>query len=86
VWAVDSVRRWWTLQVAVMWTIQNGFMDDVPVERIGECQDKLTDFLTTRKPELLAKISQQQKLDDALIAELKAAAGQFKQTFDVRHA
>src|SRR5229473_136377 len=69
------------VQVAVMWTVQNGFMDDVPVERIRECQDKVTEFLTTHKPELLAKIAREKKLDDALTAELKAAATQFKQTW-----
>src|SRR6266446_5977078 len=74
------------VQVAVMWTVQNGFMDDVPVERIRECQDKVTEFLTTHKPELLAKIAREKKLDDALTAELKAAATQFKETFATSHA
>jgi F-type H+-transporting ATPase subunit alpha len=74
------------VQVAVMWAVQNGFMDDVPVERVRECQDKLTDFLATRKPELLLKIAREKKLDDALTAELKDAAGQFKQTLGSGHA
>src|SRR3989475_2031183 len=26
------------VQVAVMWTVQNGYLDDVPVERVKECQ------------------------------------------------
>ena len=46
------------VQVAVIWAVQNGYMDDVPVERVKEFQAKLTDFLTTRKAELLAKIAQ----------------------------
>ena len=40
------------VQVVVLWAIQNGYMDAVPVERIKEFQDKLTDFLTLRKAEL----------------------------------
>ncbi len=67
------------VQVAVMWVVQNGYMDDVPVERVRECQAKLTDFLTARKAELLSRIGREKKLDDALTAELKAAAEQFKQ-------
>jgi F-type H+-transporting ATPase subunit alpha len=67
------------VQVAVMWVVQNGYMDDVRVERVRECQAKLTDFLTARKAELLARIGRERKLDDALTAELKAAAEQFKQ-------
>jgi F-type H+-transporting ATPase subunit alpha len=54
-------------------------MDDVPVERVRECQAKLTDFLTARKAELLARIGREKRLDEALTAELKAAAEQFKQ-------
>src|SRR5574342_240078 len=33
------------VQVAVIWAAQNGYVDDVPVERIKECQAKLTGFL-----------------------------------------
>jgi F-type H+/Na+-transporting ATPase subunit alpha len=69
------------VQVAVMWVVQNGYVDDVPVERVRECQAKLTDFLTARKAELLARIGREKKLDEALTAELKAAAEQFKQGF-----
>ena len=66
------------IQVAVLWVVQNGYVDDVPVERIKEYQSGLTDFLSTRKIELLKKISKQGALGDALIAELKAIADQFK--------
>src|SRR3954462_9965677 len=67
------------VQVAVTWAVQNGYMDDVPVERVRECQARLTDFLTTRKSELLATIGREKALSDALTAELKSAAEQFKQ-------
>ena len=67
------------VQVAVMWVVQNGYLDDVPVERIRECQAKLTDFLTTRKAELLATIGREKAIGDALTADLKSAAEQFKQ-------
>src|SRR5215468_1531481 len=36
-------------QVAVLWAVQNNFFDDVPVDKIKDCQNKMTDFLTTRK-------------------------------------
>ena len=61
------------VQVAVLWAVQNGFMDDVPVDKVKDFQAKLTDFLTTRKAELLAKIRKEKALSDALTAELKAA-------------
>jgi len=45
------------VQVAVIWAVQNGFVDDVPVERVKEFQTGLTEFLTTQKSGLLAKIA-----------------------------
>ncbi len=68
-------------QVAVIWAVQNGYMDDVPVERIKEFQTKLTEFLSTRKPELLDKIAREKALSTDLTAEVKAATDQFKQTW-----
>ena len=68
-------------QVAVIWAVQNGYMDDVPVERIKEFQTKLTEFLNTRKPELLDRIAREKALSPDLTAEGKAATDQFKQTW-----
>ncbi len=69
------------VQVAVLWTVQNAFMDDVPVEKIKDFQAKMTDFLTSRKPQLMDGIRKKKALDDALTAELKAAVAEFKQTY-----
>src|SRR6202030_3830676 len=60
------------LQVAVLWAMQNGFIDPVPVERVKEFQNKLQDFLETRKESLLASIRQKKQLDAELEANLKA--------------
>ena len=68
-------------QVATIWVIQNGYTDTVPLERVKEFQKKLVDFLSTRKAELLKKIASEKKLSDALTAELKAAADEFKETW-----
>jgi F-type H+-transporting ATPase subunit alpha len=53
----------------------------IEVDRIKEFQGKLTEFLSTRKAELLGKIAQEKALSAALTAELKAAADQFKDTW-----
>jgi F-type H+/Na+-transporting ATPase subunit alpha len=65
-------------QVAVLWMVQNGHMDDVPVERIKDFQRRLTEFLTTAKTSLLTKIGQDKALSDELANQLKAAAAEFK--------
>src|SRR5471030_2876154 len=43
-------------QVAVLWAMQNGHMDSVPVEKVKQFQIKLQDYLRTRKEILLALI------------------------------
>jgi len=53
----------------------------VPVDRVKEYQTGLTEFLTTRKPLLLQKITQEKALSPGLTDELKAAAEQFKETW-----
>src|SRR5216110_573948 len=67
-------------QAAVLWTAQNGYFDDVAVEKIKDCQNKLTEYLTTRKSALMGKVAKEGALSDALTAELKAAVLEFKQT------
>jgi F-type H+/Na+-transporting ATPase subunit alpha len=68
-------------QVAIIWAVQNGYVDDVPVERIKEFQTRLTEFLSTRKPELLQDIAREKALSPALTAMVKAAIDQFKETW-----
>jgi F-type H+-transporting ATPase subunit alpha len=69
------------VQVAVLWAVQNNFMDDVAVDKIKDFQAKLTEFLTTRKSELMSKLQKEKAVSDALGAELKAAVTEFKQTY-----
>ena len=69
------------VQVGVIWAVQNGYVDDVPVERIKEFQAGWTEFLTTRKADLLGKIAAEKALSKELTDALKAAADQFKQTW-----
>jgi len=67
------------VQVAVIWAMQNGYLDQVPVPRVKEFQTRFTEFLATRKGELLAKIEKEKALSDALTADLKTVADEFKQ-------
>ncbi len=69
------------IQVAVIWAVQNGYLDKVPVGRVKAFQNDWTDFLVTRKADLLRKIVQQKALNAELTAELKAAADQFASTW-----
>ena len=67
------------VQVAVIWAVQNGYVDQLPVDKVKQFQTELTDFLMTRKRDLLDRIWKEKALSEALKAELKAAADQFVQ-------
>ena len=69
------------VQVAVLWGVQNGYFDDVPVDKVNDCQRKMTDYLVNRKGALMSQIAKEKALNDALTADLKAAVTEFKQTY-----
>src|SRR5271166_1673589 len=58
------------MQVVVLWSSQNNFVDDVAVDKIKDFQAKLVDFISTRKAELLGKIRNEKAISDAIAAEL----------------
>ena len=68
-------------QAIILWTMQNGLLDDVDVEKVKDFQNKITDFLNTRKPALLEKVRTEKAINDALAAELRAAVTEFKQSY-----
>jgi F-type H+-transporting ATPase subunit alpha len=69
------------IQAVILWTMQNGLLDDVAVEKVKDFQSKITDFMNTRKPAVLEKIRTEKAINDALAAELKAAVNEFKQSY-----
>ena len=68
-------------QVTVLWAMKNGYLDDVPVDRVKEFQKKLQEYLTTRKADVLAGIRDKKALDKENEPVLKSAVEEFKQTF-----
>jgi F-type H+-transporting ATPase subunit alpha len=68
-------------QSAVLWMMQNGYLDDVPADRVKEFQNKFQEFLVTRKASVLTAIRTKKQFDKELEVEIKAAADDFKQSF-----
>ncbi len=69
------------IMVTTLWSMQNGFMDDVAVDKIKDFQLKLQDFFGTRKDAVLAKIRDKGAIDDDITTDLKAALAEFKSTY-----
>jgi F-type H+/Na+-transporting ATPase subunit alpha len=65
-------------QVAVLWAMQNGYLDSVPVDKVKQFQIKLQEYMRTRKESVLITIAAKGALDQELEADLKAALEEFK--------
>ena len=69
------------LQAAVLWAMQKGYLDPIPVDRVKEFQLKLQEFLSTRKEEVLNKILAKKQFDEEVEKDLTAALDEFKVIF-----
>jgi F-type H+-transporting ATPase subunit alpha len=66
------------MEVAVLWSMQNGHFDDVAVDRVKECQNALEEYLTNRKADLLLLIAAEKALTDGVTEGLNQALADFK--------
>jgi F-type H+-transporting ATPase subunit alpha len=67
-------------EVAILFAAVNGFVDDVPVEKVRAFETQLFDFMDTRKPEINAEIKEKMILSGELEAKMREAITEFKQT------
>jgi F-type H+-transporting ATPase subunit alpha len=68
-------------QVAILWVVTNGYLDDVPTARIKDFEGRFYRFLETEHPAVLETLASKPELTDDIVAKLKDAATTFKQTF-----
>ncbi|MGA8659829.1 MAG: F0F1 ATP synthase subunit alpha [Chthoniobacterales bacterium] len=66
------------VEVALLFAMQKGYFDDVPVDKVKDCQLKLKEYFQTRKEELLQEILNKLAIDKELEAKLHAAIKDFK--------
>jgi F-type H+-transporting ATPase subunit alpha len=65
------------VQVVLLWAVQNGYLDRVNVARVKEYQQRLTEYLMSSAPDLLARIAAAHVLGDALTVDLKTVCDAF---------
>ena len=65
-------------QVAVIFAVNNGYLDDVEVNEVKKWEDEFQSFVDARHPEVLRRISTEKKLSDEVEADLKKAIEEFK--------
>lgn len=69
------------LQSAVLFAMQKGYLDEISVDRVKEFQNKLEEFLLTRKESILTKIITKKQIDAEVEKELIEALEEFKVIF-----
>jgi F-type H+-transporting ATPase subunit alpha len=68
-------------QVAILWVVTNGYLDDVPANKVRDFEARFYRFLEAEQPEVLGTLAEKLALDDDIVASLRSAAEAFKDTF-----
>jgi F-type H+-transporting ATPase subunit alpha len=68
-------------QVAILWVVTNGFLDDVPTRRVRDFEGQFYRFLEAERPAVLETLAAGGALDDAIVGTLRDAVTAFKETF-----
>ncbi len=69
------------MQVVVLFSMQNGYFDDVAVESIKECQAALEEYMDTRKADVLQLIADDKAMTDGVKEGLHTALKDFKSSW-----
>jgi len=69
-------------QVIVFYALTGGYMDDIPVDRIGDFEGGLLEYVNNNHDSLLNEIAEKQELDENLEEGMKKAISDFKTTVD----
>jgi F-type H+-transporting ATPase subunit alpha len=72
-------------QVAILFAATNGFLDDLPVNRVLQFESEMYDALDRQENGVLAKIRETKDLKDDLVAELKKTLTELKENFVTKH-
>jgi len=69
------------LEVVVLFAMQKGYFDDVPIDKVKDCQQKLIEYFQTRKEDVLAAILEKLAIDKDLEEKLHSAIKDFKGSY-----
>jgi F-type H+-transporting ATPase subunit alpha len=68
-------------QVLVLYAATQGFIDEVPVKKVGEYQDELVAYFKSEKGDVLDELRATGKLDDGVVAGFKDGIKTFGERF-----
>ncbi len=68
-------------QIAILFAGINGFLDDIPLNKVSDFEKEYINYLTVNKPEILKEIVEKKAISDELNAKMKTALTDFKKQF-----
>ncbi len=74
------------LQIISMWTVNNGFLDDVPVEEVSRFEKEFHEYLKNRHAKLIIELSNGEKPAASTLEQMKKAIENFKKIFIASNA
>ncbi len=70
-------------QVAILWVVTNGYLDDVPTPRIRDFEQRFYRFLESDHPDVLQTLGSKPELNDEIVGALRSATEAFKSQFTI---
>jgi len=70
-------------QVEILYAVINGYLDDVPVDRVTDFENRFLEFLETQHAEIGKTIAESKELSDEVADALKKASAEFRESFSV---
>jgi F-type H+-transporting ATPase subunit alpha len=68
-------------QVIILYATLNGYIDDLPVEKVRDFESKLLASMKATHAELVNKLAKEKNFDDKMESEMKSAIEDFKKSF-----
>ena len=65
-------------QVMIIYAVTNGFLDDLPIEKMGDWEEAFHRFMGTKHPEIGEAIAQEKDLSEETTSRLQDAIREFK--------
>lgn len=69
------------VQVVLLWTVQNGILDDVPVMQIADFRRRLSEYLVLSQADLLVSIENGKQVTPPLLESIRLCVEGFKKSY-----
>jgi F-type H+-transporting ATPase subunit alpha len=71
------------IKVSLLWAMQQGFFDDIPVKAIVKAGSSLEGFLKTSRLDLMNELLAEEKITDKIEGELRQSCEEWRRTFQI---